>query len=130
VEQPVKVTGNGPRNVLILQNLRDPATSWRSGFGLRVALGRRAAFVTQDAGGHNIYGARSGACTDTIATAFLTSGALPDRDRFCPGPTPEDVINATRTATGVWIPVGPLGMSPASRLSRQQVLWSRPLPSW
>ena len=117
VEPLVKVTGNGPRNVLILQNLRDPATSWRSGFGLRLALGRRAAFVTQDAGGHNIYGARSGPCTETIATDFLTSGALPDRDRFCPGPTPEDVTNSARTATRapVPVPVGPLGMSPAFR---------------
>jgi hypothetical protein len=101
--------------VLILQNLRDPATSWRSGFGLRVALGRRAAFVTQDAGGHNIYGVRSGPCIDRIATAFLTSGTLPDRDRFCPGPTPEDVMNSAPNRTGVPIPVGPLGITPAFR---------------
>jgi hypothetical protein len=35
VEPPVEVTAGGPRNVLVLQNLRDPATPWTSGFGLR-----------------------------------------------------------------------------------------------
>jgi pimeloyl-ACP methyl ester carboxylesterase len=90
VEPPVAVTAEGPRNVLILQNLRDPATSWLSGHGMRVALGARAAMVSIDAGGHGVYAIRSGPCTDAIATAFLTTGALPDRDRFCAGPSPED----------------------------------------
>ena len=51
VEAPVKVTDRGPRNVLILQNLRDPATPWISGRGLRQALGQRAAMVSVDQGG-------------------------------------------------------------------------------
>ncbi len=106
VEPPVRVTSDGPRNILILQNLRDPATSWASGFGLRTALGRRAAFVTVDAGGHGIYGIRSGPCTDAIATAFFTTGALPDRDRFCVGPSPEELTSqATAPAIlpGRWL---------------------------
>ncbi|MFG1603769.1 alpha/beta hydrolase [Actinoplanes sp. NPDC049265] len=101
VEPPVKVTDRGPRNVLILQNLRDPATSWSNGYGLRRALGHRAAFVTVDAGGHGIYGIRSGPCTDAIATAFLVDGRLPARDQFCTGPSPEDV---SATATTTWRP--------------------------
>jgi pimeloyl-ACP methyl ester carboxylesterase len=104
VEPPVKVTGSGPRSVLILQNLRDPATSWRSGYGLRVALGRRAAFVTQDAGGHSVYGAHPGECVSTIATTFLTRGTLPARDRWCPGPTPDDVTGPPLTARGLLAP--------------------------
>ena len=105
VEPPVKVTDRGPRNVLILQNLRDPATSWRNGYGLRQALGRRAAFVTVDAGGHGIYGIRSGPCTDAIATGFLVDGHLPSRDRFCDGPSPDDVTpDESRTATTGWRP--------------------------
>ncbi|MEV6637790.1 alpha/beta hydrolase [Actinoplanes sp. NPDC051470] len=105
VEPPVKVTDRGPRNVLILQNLRDPATSYRNGYGLRRALGHRAAFVTVNAGGHGIYGIRSGPCTDAIATGFLVSGQLPARDRFCQGPSPEDVPAAgTRSATTGWRP--------------------------
>jgi len=52
IEPPVKVTGNGPRNVLIVQNTRDPATPWITAYGLRRALGQRAAMVTADAGGH------------------------------------------------------------------------------
>ncbi|GLY92978.1 alpha/beta hydrolase [Actinoplanes sp. NBRC 103695] len=105
VEPPVKVTDRGPRNILILQNLRDPATSWRNGYGLRRALGDRAAFVTVNAGGHGIYGIRSGPCTDAIATGFLADGRLPARDQFCQGPSPEDQpAGGARSATGDWRP--------------------------
>lgn len=52
IEDPVAVTGKGPRNILILQNCRDHATPWDSGIGLRDALGNRAAFVGVDNGGH------------------------------------------------------------------------------
>ena len=104
VEPPVAVTDRGPRNVLILQNLRDPSTSWRNGYGLRRALGDRAAFITVDAGGHGIYSIRSGPCTDTITTEFLVSGRLPARDRFCQGPSPEDVPAGARSAAPRWRP--------------------------
>jgi hypothetical protein len=108
VEPPVKVGDAGPRNVLILQNLRDPATPWVGGFGLRTALGRRAAFVTVDGGGHGIYAIRSGPCTDAITTAFLTDGVLPARDRFCAGLSPEDL--GLRGAAPARVPAGPLGV--------------------
>jgi pimeloyl-ACP methyl ester carboxylesterase len=105
VEPPVKVTDRGPRTVLILQNLRDPATSWRNGYGLRRALGHRAAFVTVNAGGHGIYGIRSGPCTDAIATGFLAAGELPAHDQFCQGPSPEDVpATGARSADTGWRP--------------------------
>ncbi|MFY1673727.1 alpha/beta hydrolase [Plantactinospora sp. WMMB334] len=107
VEAPVAVTGKGPRNVLILQNLRDPATGWHSALGLRTALGRRATMVTQDAGGHGVYGIRSGPCAAEIATAFLTTGRLPDRHRLCPGPSPDDIGVATVAPP---VPAGPLAV--------------------
>ena len=108
VESPVKVTDRGPRNVLILQNLRDPATPWIGGVGMRNALGARAAFVSVDAGGHGIYGNRSGPCTDAIATTFLVTGALPEHDQFCVGPSPEEVTLADTAP--IRVPSGPLAV--------------------
>jgi pimeloyl-ACP methyl ester carboxylesterase len=108
IEHPVAVTGNGPRNVLVMQNLRDPATGWQSGYGLRKALAGRAAMVTQDAGGHGVYAIRSGPCASGIATTFLVTGVLPGDDRFCPGPSPDDV---SLTATAPTVPIGPLGIA-------------------
>ncbi len=82
VEKPVTVTGQGPRNTLILQNRRDHATPWDSGLGLRRALGNRAAFVGVGNGGHYVYHEGS-ACADTATTAFLDTGRLPEKDLDC-----------------------------------------------
>jgi hypothetical protein len=84
IEPPVAVSGRGPRNVLILQNTRDPATPWLSGFGLRKALGRRVAMITVNEGGHGVYG--HGSCADEATNFYLATGVLPTRDRLCPAP--------------------------------------------
>ncbi|WP_305785900.1 alpha/beta fold hydrolase [Symbioplanes lichenis] len=81
IEPPVAVTGHGPRNVLILQNLRDPNTPLAGGRGMRKALGERAALVTANAGGHGAYG--TAACATAAADTFLAAGHLPARDRTC-----------------------------------------------
>jgi pimeloyl-ACP methyl ester carboxylesterase len=87
VEAPVAVTGHGPRNVMILQNDRDPATPLASAIGLRRSLGGRAVLVSVDAGGHGVYGLQGdGSCADNAADAFLTGGILPARDIHCPAP--------------------------------------------
>jgi hypothetical protein len=112
IEPPVAVTGEGPRNVLVMQNLRDPATGWASGYGLRRALGNRAAMVSQDAGGHGVYGIRAGSCATEIGTAFLVHGTVPARDRLCPGPTPEDI--STLSAVPLFR-TGPLGVGVPTR---------------
>jgi TAP-like protein len=78
VESPVRVTDHGPRNILILQNLRDPATPWITGFGLRTVRGRRAVMLTVDAG-HAAY-TRS-ACASSAADTFLATGRLPRDDQ-------------------------------------------------
>ncbi len=106
VEAPVEVTSRGQRNILILQNRRDPATPWVSGLGMRQALGRRAAFVGVDAGGHGVYGA--GSCADPVADSFLATGALPQRDVFCAG-APVSTLRAPAShSRGRSFPLGPL----------------------
>jgi pimeloyl-ACP methyl ester carboxylesterase len=106
-EAPVAVTDKGPRNVLILQNLRDPATSWPSGYGLRQALGRRAAFVSVDQGGHGVYAFTDSPCANGVGTAFLAFGTLPAADRLCPGQSPP-AAGARTTVRRPALP-GPLG---------------------
>ncbi|HEX8629636.1 MAG TPA: alpha/beta hydrolase [Catenuloplanes sp.] len=87
-EPPVKVTDRGPRNILILQNRRDPATPWVSGYGLRRVLGHRSAMVSADSGGHGVIGTNK--CATDLALRYLTTDekALP-RDQNCP-PTPAE----------------------------------------
>ncbi|MBB5079524.1 alpha/beta hydrolase [Nonomuraea endophytica] len=101
-EPPVTVTGNGARNVLILQNTRDPSTSLRSARGLRATLGRRAAMITVDQGGHGVFGL--GSCADEATNTFLATGKLPARDRFCPAPSP--VGDTVRSAAVPYVPPG------------------------
>jgi pimeloyl-ACP methyl ester carboxylesterase len=86
LEAPATVTARGQRNILILQNRRDPATSWRSGMGLRTSLGQRAALVGVDQGGHIALG--RGTCADTATVTFLATGVLPATDVECAGPAP------------------------------------------
>ncbi len=107
IEPPVRVSGRGPRNVHILQNLRDPATPWFSGFGLRRALGSRAAFVSVDQGGHGVYLVTHAPCAADVATTFLTTGVLPARDRLCPGQSPPE-LNSLSARPRLHLP-GPLG---------------------
>ena len=81
-EQPVTVTGEGPRNTLILQNRRDNATPWEGGIGLHKALGDSSAFVGVDNGGHYVYNEGS-ACADKATVDFLTTGHLPGKNVYC-----------------------------------------------
>ncbi len=86
LEKPVAVSGQGPRNILILQNERDPATPLETGRGLHQALGRRSVLVTVNAGGHIVYGTspqRPTVCATKTADAFLVNGTLPQRDVRC-----------------------------------------------
>ncbi|WP_026360178.1 alpha/beta hydrolase [Amycolatopsis nigrescens] len=83
LEEPTEITGKGPRNILLLQNLRDPATIYSGGLELRHQLGTRAKLVTVDKGGHGVYLGEGNACSDRLATSYLVDGRMPDRDRFC-----------------------------------------------
>jgi pimeloyl-ACP methyl ester carboxylesterase len=90
IEPTVRVTGTGHRDVLIVQNLRDPATPWIAAVGLRRALGPDAVLLSVDQGGHTSYLFTGSPCANDTTTAFLTRGVLPAGPKLCPGqPLPE-----------------------------------------
>ena len=82
-QNPVRVHDRGARNILVVQNRRDPATPWESGLGMRRAFGKRAALITADFGGHGAIGYQE--CATTVALAYLVTDTrqLPV-DRVCP----------------------------------------------
>ncbi|HZX03976.1 alpha/beta hydrolase, partial [Kribbella sp.] len=82
-EAPVKVGDKGPSNVLMLQNLRDPATPLAGAEQLRKAFGDRARMVTADQGGHGVYMLNKNQCANYAGTTFLLTGKLPERDYEC-----------------------------------------------
>jgi hypothetical protein len=87
VEHPADLGDRGLRNVLIVQNERDPATPLSAGQGMRRTLGQRAVLVTVDAGGHGVYGLQPpGSCATAAVDAFLVDGTLPAADTRCPAP--------------------------------------------
>ncbi|QKW22099.1 alpha/beta fold hydrolase [Kitasatospora sp. NA04385] len=83
-EPPVRVGSAGPSNVLLVQNLRDPATPYSGALKMRAAFGDRARMVAVDSGGHDAYLANGNACGDALVTEFLATGRRPARDAFCP----------------------------------------------
>ncbi|MEV0280002.1 alpha/beta hydrolase [Streptomyces sp. NPDC050610] len=84
VDKPIHVTPRGPSNILLIQNLRDPATPYSGALKLRHAFGDRARMVAVDAGGHGSYLAHGNACGDALVTAYLATGQRPERDVTCP----------------------------------------------
>ncbi|MFH8442026.1 alpha/beta hydrolase [Streptomyces sp. NPDC018026] len=82
-EPPVRITGRGPSNVLMLQNERDPGTPLAGARELRRAFGGRATMVTADQGGHGVYPYGRNTCANDAATRFLTTGEHPARDLAC-----------------------------------------------
>ncbi|MEU3628405.1 hydrolase [Amycolatopsis coloradensis] len=81
-ERPVRITDRGPSNILLVQNLRDPATPLVGALGLRSALGGRARFVTVDAGGHGVF-TKENACGNDVVVRYLRDGVLPATDSHC-----------------------------------------------
>ena len=82
-EPPVRIGDRGPSNVLLLQNERDPGTPLIGAQDLRRALGKRAAMVTADEGGHGLYPWSDNRCATETATRFLTTGQRPAQDLTC-----------------------------------------------
>ncbi|WP_327305525.1 alpha/beta hydrolase [Streptomyces sp. NBC_01298] len=83
-ERPARITDRGPSNILMVQNLRDPATPYAGSLKMREALGSRARLLTVDHGGHGVYLGNGNACSDHTVTAYLTTGERPLRDSVCP----------------------------------------------
>jgi pimeloyl-ACP methyl ester carboxylesterase len=87
VDPPVEFTDEGPANVLVLQNLRDPATPHLGARLAREAFGDRARLVSVDAGGHGVYVYDDNPCALNTTTRFLLDGKLPESDTFCAAST-------------------------------------------
>ncbi|WP_410609366.1 alpha/beta hydrolase [Amycolatopsis sp. lyj-109] len=81
-EPPVRVGGPGPANVLLVQNLRDPATPLSGARETRAAFGTRARMVTVDAGGHGVF-TRENACGNEAVLGYLRDGVFPAADGSC-----------------------------------------------
>ncbi|MFG2830830.1 alpha/beta hydrolase [Streptomyces sp. NPDC048434] len=82
-DRPVRITAEGPSNILLVQNRRDPATPYSGALKMRQALGGRARLVTLGHGGHGAYLGNGNACGNRLVTAFLTTGRRPQRDTYC-----------------------------------------------
>ncbi|MCG8918908.1 alpha/beta hydrolase [Actinokineospora sp. PR83] len=98
VEQPVRISDRGPRNVLMVQNERDPATPLAGARTTRRAFGDRAAMLTIDQGGHGAYALGRNKCANDEVTAYLLGGQRPAHDLRCAAETPAP------TSAGVPLP--------------------------
>ncbi|MFR9730544.1 alpha/beta hydrolase [Saccharopolyspora sp. MS10] len=83
-EPPVPVLADGPANVLLMQNRRDPVTPHEGAELLREKFGDRARLVSADESGHGTYLNSGNACAMAAGTAFLADGVLPEEDVSCP----------------------------------------------
>jgi pimeloyl-ACP methyl ester carboxylesterase len=84
VEPPVQISDEGPHNVLILQNRRDPVTPLAGGQRLHEKFGDRSRLVTVDGSGHGVYALGDNACALNIGTTYLVEWKMPRRDVACP----------------------------------------------
>ncbi|NGO13733.1 alpha/beta hydrolase [Streptomyces sp. HC44] len=82
-EAPVRITGRGPSNILLVQNERDVATPLSGALKLRSAFGKRATMVTVNSTGHKAYLANGNECGDRTVSHFLATGERPGRDVYC-----------------------------------------------
>jgi hypothetical protein len=83
---PVSITSDGPSNILMVQSRHDPETPYDGALALRAMLGRRAAMVVDDEGGHGLYLIQGNSCLNGYATTFLLDGTLPSADVECAAP--------------------------------------------
>ncbi|MFC5286410.1 alpha/beta hydrolase [Actinokineospora guangxiensis] len=79
----VEISDEGPRNILVLQNLRDPATPHLGGKLVRAKFGERARMVSVDGSGHGVYVYDDNACALNVTTKYLVDGVMPQRDLTC-----------------------------------------------
>ncbi|WP_435282046.1 alpha/beta hydrolase [Streptomyces koelreuteriae] len=82
-EPPVAVNDDGPRNVLLVQNLRDPATPHLGGRMLRQKFADRSRLLSVDDSGHGAYVLGDNPCALNTTTRYLVEGAMPGKDTLC-----------------------------------------------
>ncbi|MFK0248027.1 alpha/beta hydrolase [Amycolatopsis azurea] len=83
IEPSVRIGDRGPSNILMVQNLRDPATPLSGAKEMRRALGDRARIVTVDEGGHGVWLSDENACGNNAVNRFLVDGKRPAHDTAC-----------------------------------------------
>ncbi|MFJ8914101.1 alpha/beta hydrolase [Amycolatopsis sp. NPDC102389] len=83
IEPPVRIGDRGPSNILMVQNLRDPATPLSGARETRRALGDRARIVTVDEGGHGVWLTDENACGNNAVNRFFVEGKRPAHDTAC-----------------------------------------------
>jgi pimeloyl-ACP methyl ester carboxylesterase len=84
VEPPVRVgTRNGGTNILLMENLRDPATPLPGAREMAAALGRHTRLVTVDQGGHGVYVFGANRCGNDVVTRYLVDGVRPPAGTTC-----------------------------------------------
>ncbi|MGW7533956.1 alpha/beta hydrolase [Amycolatopsis sp. NPDC054798] len=83
VEPPVQFSDQGPSNLLLVQNTRDPATPLSGALDTREAFGDRARMVTVDQGGHGVGFPHLNSCGFNAVIDYLANGTRPAADKFC-----------------------------------------------
>ncbi|MCQ8835584.1 alpha/beta hydrolase [Streptomyces malaysiensis] len=82
-EPPVAINDEGPRNVLIVQNLHDVPTPHRGGELLRQKFEDRSRLLSVDGSGHGVYVVGRNSCALSTTTRFLVKGVMPAKDMLC-----------------------------------------------
>lgn len=95
-EPLVPITSDGPRNILLVQNLGDPATPWLGALATRGLLGQRASMISVDQGGHAAYLLTPNACMTERVTTYLVAGSLPF-DTWCAATSDADTQESLAT---------------------------------
>ena len=82
-EGPIPVDADGPTNVLVVQNQRDPVTPLSGGRMINDAFGDRARLLEIDGSGHGGFVRDGNPCAVEAVTAFLVDGTMPEQDITC-----------------------------------------------
>lgn len=83
-EQPVAVNDEGPANVLVAQNQRDPVTPHINGERINEKFGDRSRLISVDGSGHGVYALGKNLCAQNVITDYLVDGTMPEQDVTCP----------------------------------------------
>ncbi|WP_337824071.1 alpha/beta hydrolase [Amycolatopsis sp. A1MSW2902] len=83
VEPAVQFSDQGPSNLLLVQNMRDPATPLSGALETREAFGDRARMVTVDQGGHGVGLPYLNGCGFNAVADYLVNGIRPATDKLC-----------------------------------------------
>lgn len=83
-EPPVAINDDGPRNVLLVQNVRDVPTPHQGGKMLRQKFADRSRLLSVDDTGHGAYVLGDNSCALNTTTRYLVEGKMPGKDMRCP----------------------------------------------